>query len=170
MWVAPGWCRSEIAGPFLGDLVGFVDVFGAICGRDVAEATFLEAGCRFGRIMGGEPADGRAELVDELTGQGTLGHASDAGGIDDLAGQPGVAEALWKRFGEGVLVDLELNGVPGLFLAGFDVDDEGVVAAVDDQVGSAGEGGGAATELETVLGFDVNVAAAFFPVSFGLIQ
>ena len=137
VWVNSWRCRSEVAGEFPRDLIGLVDAFGAIGGRDVAEAAFVEAGRWLGRVRCGESADGRAELVDELTGQGAPGHAGNARWIDDLAGQPGVAEALWKRFGQGVLVDLELNGVPGLLLAGLDVDDEGVFAAVDDQVGSA---------------------------------
>ena len=122
MWVAPGWCRSKIAGPFLGNLIVLVNALGTICGRDVAEATFLEAGGWLGWVRGGEAADGGAELVDEQTGQGAPGDAGDAGGIDDLAGQPGVAEALRQGFGEGVLVDLELDGVPGLFPPGLDVD------------------------------------------------
>lgn len=60
--------------------------------------------------------------------------------------------------------------MPRLFLAGLDVDYEGVATAVDDQVGSAGEGGCAAAKLEAVLGFDVNVVAVFFPLGFLLVQ
>ena len=82
-----------------------------------------------------------------------LGDAVGAVAVDDLAGELSVP-------GQGVYVDHELVAVPGLLLAGLEVDDENVVSAQDQEVRLAGEGGGMSAEAEGVLVLDADLVAA----------
>ena len=53
--------------------------------------------------------------------------------------------------------------MPGLLLAGLEVDDEKVVSAQDQEVRLAGEGGGMSAEAEGVLVLDADLVAALDP-------
>ena len=53
--------------------------------------------------------------------------------------------------------------MPGLFLAGFEVDDEDAVLVEDEQVRLAGEDGGVASELQGVLVLDADLLAVLDP-------
>ncbi len=88
-----------------------------------------------------------------------LGDAVGAVAVDDLAGELSVP-GLGHRPGQGVYVDHELVAVPGLLLAGLEVDDEKVVSAQDQEVRLAGEGGGMSAEAEGVLVLDADLVAA----------
>ena len=93
------------------------------------------------------------EFAYEPLVDAALGDAVGAVAVDDLAGELSVP-------GQGVYVEYELVAVPGLLLAGLEVDDEKVVSAQDQEVRLAGEGGGMSAEAEGVLVLDADLVAA----------
>ena len=77
----------------------------------------------------------------------------------------------WGRaWGQGVLVDHDLDAVPGLFPAGLDVDDGGVTVVEHNEVGTAGQRGGLPAQPEGVLAFDENGAGVGFPLDLLLVE
>ena len=70
-----------------------------------------------------------------------LGIRTVCGTGHDLTTDPDVP-VLWQSQGQGVLVDHDLDFVPGLLLAGLDVDDGGVVLVQHDEVVASRQGGG----------------------------
>lgn len=67
-------------------------------------------------------------------------------------------------------IDHHLNGVAGAVVASLGVDDDGLVFAVGDDVGSAGQGGGLAAELEPVLAFNVHLKPTDLPIPDSLVD
>ena len=120
----------------------WVDVypFRAVLGGDVAEAALVFAGHSGGWLVRGNPSDQGSEVRFELRVETSHGYSSCPRRIDYFSGQLGVLE-LRQRSGQGVHVDHDLYEVRGLFPSSFDVDDQGVVAPHDDQIGPAGQGG-----------------------------
>ena len=89
--------------------------------------------------------------------------------VGDLS--PGLqVPVLFECLGNSVQVDHHLNDVAGVLLAGLRVDDDGLVVPSGDKVGPAGQRCGLAAEFKSVLGLDVDVEAANFPVGNAFVQ
>ena len=93
-----------------------------------------------GTRLGGVAA-ARRRIVDPSlsvtwSSRAPLGTCAVRSGYGHLTGELGVA-VTGRGFGHGLLVDHDLDGVLGLFLAGFHVDDEWVVASYHYEVGRA---------------------------------
>ena len=73
------------------------------------------------------------------------------------------APVLAERPGDGVLVEHHLDTVSRARPAGLDVDDGGVIPPLGDEVGLAGQRGGAASQVESVLPLGEDGVALPFP-------
>ena len=155
--------QSEVGCRPLCELRVNVHAFGAVLGRDVAEAALLGAGNADRRLWRCDATDEAAEVADEALVDAALGNAVGVVVVNDLAGELGIL-VLWNGLGQGVHVDHDLVTVPGLFLAALDVDDEDAVVVENEQVGLAGEDGGLSAESEGVLVLEAYVVAAVGPL------
>lgn len=109
-------------------------------GRDVAEAALGVAGYPLWRCVAGQSSHQGAEVLDELPWSASSRDAHRVRRVEDLAADPEVP-VLRQCQGQGVLVDHDLDFVPGPFLTGPDVDDGGVAVVERDEVRAAGQRG-----------------------------
>ncbi len=107
--------------------------FRAVQFSDVAETAFLRAGDGWRWVRRCNLADQRAQITDETVVQRSPRYPGDVSRVGHLAGDHPVV-VLRPRLGDGVLVDLDLHGVPGLLPPGFHVDDQDVIAAFHDKI------------------------------------
>ena len=131
---------SELQSSSLGRRWVAVHTVCAVFSGDVAEAALVFAGHSGCWLVRGDPADQRSDIRFELRVQTAHWYSSCPRRIDDFSCQLGVL-VLRQCSGQGVHVDHDLYDVRGLFPSSFDVDDQGVVAPHDDQIGPAGQGG-----------------------------
>ena len=132
MWFLSLWLEGRA-----GSTLGAGHPLRAICGGDVAEPALLLARHAGGGLVGGDPADERAEVADQALVDAALWDLLCSVWVHYFAGQYHAVVAA-ECLAEGVHVDADQGPVGAVLLPGVDADDEDVVVSGNDEVGRAG--------------------------------
>ena len=128
--------KSEVAGSSAFWLGAFIHALRAVCGADVAEATFLSARHSDGRLVGRQSADQCSQVPYELVLDCLRRYADRVVIVCDLPPEF-ESPVLLQCSRDGVQVNHHLYDVTGALLPGLHVDDDRLTVPLRDQVGLA---------------------------------